>query len=116
MMDEVGGASNFILREARNDDDTTRLKILQAIMDKYPEKWQSNAGPAANYEDDKKMNLVKGEKNITLFLNTEVIKAKMSGNKIKAVIGKDIETGKETIFKGALFADCTGDGLSLIHI
>lgn len=110
MMDEVGGASNFILREARNDDDTTRLKILQAIMDKYPEKWQSNAGPAANYEDDKKMNLVKGEKNITLFLNTEVIKAKMSGNKIKAVIGKDIETGKETIFKGALFADCTGDG------
>ena len=110
MMDEVGGVQSYRLREAKNDGDTARLKVLQTIMDKYPEKMQSNAGPAGNYEDDKKMNLVKGEKNITLFLNTEVIKAKMSGNKIKAVIGKDIETGKETIFKGALFADCTGDG------
>ena len=110
MMDEVGGVQSYLLREAKNDGDTARLKVLQTIMDKYPEKMQSNAGPAGNYEDDKKMNLVKGEKNITLFLNTEVIKSKMSGNKIKAVIGKDIETGKETIFKGALFADCTGDG------
>lgn len=69
-----------------------------------------NAGPAENYEDQKKYNLITEHDNIDLYLNTEVIDVKMKGNSIKAVIGKNIENGLEYIFHGDYFADCTGDG------
>ena len=34
-----------------------------------------NAGPAANYDDEKKLGVVKAEKNVRLFLNTRAYKA-----------------------------------------
>ncbi|GHT30548.1 pyridine nucleotide-disulfide oxidoreductase [Planctomycetales bacterium] len=58
----------------------------------------------------KEMELLLAEKNITLYLATRMISTEMDGKKIKAVIGKNIYTGKETRFAGNLFADCTGDG------
>lgn len=110
IMDEFGAIGDVVLREAKADGDSARARTIQAIFDKHPEKWLSNAGPLENYEDDKKTNLIKSEQNISLFLNTQAIDVKMDGNKIAAVIGKNIETGEETIFRGAVFADCTGDG------
>ncbi len=110
LMDEMGGVGDFVLREAKASGDSTRIAVIQSIMDRYPEKWQANAGPIGNYEDEKKLNLVKGEENITLFLNTQVISARMKGNRIVSVTGKNIETGEELIFRGTTFADCTGDG------
>jgi hypothetical protein len=80
------------------------------ILTKYPEKKIHNAGPASNYEDNKKLALVNKEENIKLFLNTQVIDVTMKGNKIRSVIGRNIQTGKETVFKANLFSDCTGDG------
>ncbi len=71
---------------------------------------QGNAQPPEFYEDEKKMKAVKAEKNITLFLNTHAVGVEKKGDKITAVIGKDIRTGHEFSFKAALFADCTGDG------
>ena len=35
---------------------------------------------------------------------------KQKGIKSSQYIGKNIESGKEYIFKGQLFSDCTGDG------
>jgi hypothetical protein len=69
-----------------------------------------NAMPASNYEDDRKMEIVKKEKNITLFTNTRIIATKTENNIIEYITGQNIETGKKTIFKAPLFADCTGDG------
>lgn len=110
LMDELGGVGDFVLMEAKREGNVERFNTIKAILDKHPEKLQSNAGPACNYEDDKKLNFIKSEKNIDLFLNTQAIDVQMDGDKIKAVICKDIETGKEMKFKSALFADCTGDG------
>ncbi|MDR2706030.1 MAG: FAD-dependent oxidoreductase [Planctomycetaceae bacterium] len=58
----------------------------------------------------KEMEILLAEKNIAIFLATRMIHVEMDGTKIKAVIGKNIYTGKETRFTGNLFADCTGDG------
>lgn len=110
MMDEFGAIGDVVLREAKAEGDSARIKVIEALFDKYPERWQSNAGPFGNYEDDKKTGLIESEPNISLFLNTQVISADMDGSRIVSVVGKNIETGEETVFKGRTFADCTGDG------
>ncbi|MDR3181477.1 MAG: FAD-dependent oxidoreductase [Planctomycetaceae bacterium] len=76
---------------------------------------EGNAQPGEYYKDDKKLNAVKAEKNITLYLNTHIIAAeteKDSENSVKivSIVGKNIETGVETKLTGKLFADCSGDG------
>jgi hypothetical protein len=62
------------------------------------------------YGDARKLDVVKAEPNISLHLNNHVYKVEMDGNKIVAVISRDIETNQEYRFTGALFSDCTGDG------
>lgn len=71
---------------------------------------QGNAQPADYYEDEKKLNVARNQENLTLFLNTHAFAVEMDGEKIAAVIGRDIRNGREFKFKGKLFADCTGDG------
>ncbi|MDR1964048.1 MAG: FAD-dependent oxidoreductase [Planctomycetaceae bacterium] len=76
---------------------------------------EGNAQPGEYYKDEKKLNAIKAEKNITLYLNTHVIatetvKLPDGSIEIQSVIGKNIETGIETKFAGKLFADCSGDG------
>ncbi len=69
-----------------------------------------NAQPKDYYEDDKKLNAVLSESNISLFLNYHANKVEMDGNKIIRVIAQNLETGKKQAFKAPVFADCTGDG------
>ena len=69
-----------------------------------------NAQPADYYEDDKKLEMVNAEENITLFLNFRAFKVEKEGTAIKKVFAKHIETGDELSFSAPLFADCTGDG------
>ncbi len=69
-----------------------------------------NAQPKNYYEDDKKLNAVLAEKNITLFLNYHANKVVTEKGTIKSVIAQNIETGERRIFKAPFFADCTGDG------
>ncbi|HOD82129.1 MAG: hypothetical protein BWX88_00571 [Planctomycetes bacterium ADurb.Bin126] len=69
-----------------------------------------NAQPPEKYEDQRKLDLVRAEPNLKLFLNTRVNAAQMKDKRIVAVLGQDIRTGRRTRFAGKLFADCTGDG------
>ena len=69
-----------------------------------------NAQPASYYEDQKKMDWLMKEKNVTLFANFRAIAVEMKGDKIISVTAKHIETGEEKRFKAPLFSDCTGDG------
>lgn len=70
-----------------------------------------NAQPGEVYEDARKIEAVKSEKNILLFLNTRALGVEKEGSKITAVVGRDIVTGRETRFAAPLVADCTGDGV-----
>ena len=69
-----------------------------------------NAQPADYYEDDKKQQIVEAEENITLFPSTRATGVILSGNTIRSVIARHIETGEELRFDAPLFSDCTGDG------
>ena len=69
-----------------------------------------NAQPPEYYEDQRKYDAVKAEPNVSLYLSTRGIAVEMSGSKIAAVIGRNIETGVETRFVAPLVLDNTGDG------
>ena len=69
-----------------------------------------NAQPGDYYEDEKKLEMVNAENNISLFLNFRAFKVEKEGTNIRTVFAKHIETAEELSFSAPLFADCTGDG------
>jgi len=71
---------------------------------------QGNAQAAAFYNDQKKLRVVKNEPNLRLFLNMHAYAVEKQGDRIAAVVAKDIRTSKDLRFVAPLFADCTGDG------
>ena len=62
------------------------------------------------YEDQRRIDLVRTEKNITLFLQYRANQVETQGNEISAVIAQHTRTGEKLRFAGKYFADCTGDG------
>lgn len=69
----------------------------------------SEIASADQYGDKRKLDIVKNEKNITLFLSTHVYEVEKRENRIIAVLAKNVETNKEYRFISSFFADCTGD-------
>ncbi len=110
LVDEIGPIGYWNLWEARKDPDSPRSKQILAVIKQHPEKKKHNSGPPSNYEDQRKFDAVRAEKNISLFLNTHVNGVEMEGNRIVSVTGQNIRTGERLKFKAPLFADCTGDG------
>ena len=71
---------------------------------------QNFNGRGFNYYDDElKLNKVKAEPNITLFINHRVMNVETEGEVIKAVVIQSTRTALQKRLKGTLFADCTGD-------
>lgn len=70
---------------------------------------EGNARPYENYEDHKKLNATRNEKNISLFLNCHANKVNMKDERIESIQASNTETGKKLLFSAPLFADCTGD-------
>ena len=68
-----------------------------------------NAQPGSYYEDQKKLDAVNSEKNITLFLNYHANAVEKNGDGIKAILATNTENSKQMRFEAPLFADCTGD-------
>lgn len=110
LVNEIGPVGHWNLWEAKQNPDSERSKRILEVIAKNPEKIEHNAGPASNYNDEKKRLVIEGEENISLFLNMHVIKAKKKREDIESVTAKNINTGEEYQFKGKVFADCTGDG------
>jgi hypothetical protein len=110
LIDEIGPVGYWNNWESRRDSLSIRSKQIQSILQKHPEKLIHNAGPYTNYEDEKKYSVVKNQENLSLYLNVQVCAVNKIGNRITSVLGKNIETGEEYLFKGSLFSDCTGDG------
>ena len=110
LVDEIGPVGHWNKWEADRQPDEPRSKYVHEVIGEHPEKLEHNAGPASNYEDQKKLNAVLAEKNISLFLNTHVNGVTKDGSRIASVVGQNTRTGERLKFKGRLFADCTGDG------
>lgn len=71
---------------------------------------RGNAQPASYYNDAKKLRVVRAEPNIHLFLSTHACGVEKDGDRITAVIAKELTSSRELRFAAPLFADCTGDG------
>jgi hypothetical protein len=110
LVDEIGPIGYWNLHDAKLNPELPRSKTVLDVMRKHPEKKEHNAGPSGNYEDAQKLRVVQAEKNVRLFLTTRAIQAEKNGARLAAVVGRDIVTGRDTRFRGRLFADCTGDG------
>lgn len=110
LVDELGPVGYWNNWEVKQDSSSVRSKQIMKILQRHPEKIIHNAGPASNYEDEKKLSLLQSQENLSLFLNTQVFDVKKNGNTIVSVTGKNSISGKEYIFRGRLFSDCTGDG------
>ena len=68
-----------------------------------------NAQAEDFYEDDKKLNAVAAEKNISLFLNYHANAVETKDGLIRAIVAENTESGISYRFEAPLFADCTGD-------
>lgn len=110
LVDEIGPIGHWNLYEAKRAPDLPRSKQVLATIETFPEKKQHNAGPASNYEDEQKLRVARAEPNLRLFLSTRAVSDEKAGDRLTAVIGRDIISGRERRFRGRLFADCTGDG------
>lgn len=55
-------------------------------------------------------SIIAAEKNLSFCPGMHVFALEKEGDKIKSVIARHIETGRETVFYAPLFIDCTGDG------
>ena len=111
----VGGNNSSEVRVGLSGDiDKNLYPNLGNVLKEFNPKRPPNAGPAEAFIDDKKEQLIRSEKNISLFLNYHVFKAETAENRIKAIVARNIETGEEMRFNGRLFADCTGDATVVV--
>lgn len=85
-----------------------------SIVAELEQKKRAHYGPANTaelYEDDRKLALVRAERNITLMLSNRVVATEVSGGQIGAVIAQNVITGQRRRLAGRWFADCTGDAV-----
>ena len=83
---------------------------LGGLVKEFGPSRGGNAQPEDYYEDQKKLDVVLAEKNISLFLNYRAVAVETEDSQIRSVRAVHIEDGDEKVFKAPLFADCTGDG------
>ena len=85
-------------------------KGLGRMIREFGHSKKGNAQPAANYEDEKKQAFIDAEDNIELYPSYRAVEVRKDGNRISAVLIRNIQTAEEIWLEAPLFADCTGDG------
>jgi hypothetical protein len=83
---------------------------LDDIIREIEDKAKASPAPAEQFVDDKKEQVVRAEKNITLFLSHHAYGLDLQDGKITAVKAVDIAAGKLKRISGKFFSDCTGHG------
>lgn len=79
------------------------------IVEEFQDQAKASPGTYEEFGDDRKEQLVRAEKNITLFFNHSAIAVeKGAKNRIAAVIALDVRSGAHRRFAGRLFCDATG--------
>jgi hypothetical protein len=82
------------------------------IVEEFADRSPDSPGAAEHFVDNKKEEVCRNEKTLSLFLGhfvQGVLQDKKDGP-IKAVTALDVRTGRERVFRGKLFVDCTGHG------
>jgi hypothetical protein len=83
------------------------------VLSEFEQAKTAHYGPANTadlYEDEKKLAVVRAEKNVRLLLNHRALAADATGGRIRSVVAQDTVSGRRQRIAGRWFADCTGDG------
>jgi hypothetical protein len=86
---------------------------LGEIVEEIADFAKDSPGTYEEYGDAQKERVVRAEPNLSLFLNTHVLRAEMApgaDRQIRAVMALDTRTSRETQFRGKFFVDATGHG------
>lgn len=97
------------LQGARNKEPWPRLGDVVAELEQDQRAHYGPANVKELYEDEKKLAVVRAEKNITLWLEHRVNDVEMKDGRIRAVIAQSTTSGRRLRIGGRWFADCTGD-------
>jgi len=97
------------LQGARNDEPWPNIGNVVAELEQDHRAHYGPSNKAELYEDDKKLAVVKAEKNITLLLEHRVNAVEAKAGHIRAVIAQSTTSGRRLRVAGRCFADCTGD-------
>jgi hypothetical protein len=85
-------------------------KGLGRMIREFGHSKKGNAQPAENYEDERKQAFIDAEENIDLYPCFRAVEVHKDGDKVAAVLIRNIETAHEIWLEAPLFSDCTGDG------
>jgi hypothetical protein len=87
-------------------------RIGDVVMELVPERKSDskNAQGAHVFDDDRKLSVVRGEPNVTLFLENRVNGVRAEGSRIHAVVAQDVRSAERRLVRGRWFLDSTGDG------
>ena len=70
-----------------------------------------NGVDAKYYDDQKKLDIIKNEPNIQLFIENRAIEVQVKEHQITSIVIQHIRTGVQLKITAKLFADCTGDAV-----
>lgn len=99
------------LQGARNEEPWPNVGNVVAELEQDDRAHYGPSNRAELYEDEKKLAIVRAEKNITLLLEHRVNAVEMARGQIRAVIAQSITSGRRLRLGGRWFADCTGDAV-----
>ena len=80
------------------------------IIKEITDSAKASPAPGEQFEDAKKEQIVRAEKNITLFLGHHAYGLEKDGDEIASVKVLDVEGNKVKSIAGKFFVDCTGHG------
>lgn len=83
--------------------------IVKEILPNIPKTGVMNATAAGNFDDARKLAVVKREPRITLLTEQRVLGVEAADGKITAVVAQHTHTARQTRLRAKFFADCTGD-------
>jgi hypothetical protein len=98
------------LQGARNAPPYERLGDVVAELEQKRSAHYGPTNTADLYEDEKKLAVLRAERNIRLLLGHRVNAADTKGGRLVAVVAQEITSGRRIRLAGRWFADCTGDG------
>jgi hypothetical protein len=98
------------LQGARNKEPYPRVGDVVRELEQQRSAHYGPTNTAELYEDEKKLDLVRAEEKLTLFLEHRANGVEMDGPRIKTVIAQHTKTGVRRRLTGSWFADTTGDG------
>lgn len=98
------------LQGARNVPPYERLGDIVAELEQKRSAHYGHENTADLYEDEKKLALLRAEKNVRLFLGHRVNAVQTEAGRIRAVVAQEITSGRRLRLEGRWFVDSTGDG------